>query len=318
MGVDVATYRARVGCFHPRKTRDKHFPMFKCLYIQRFCDAGCLKLLVVTSVMLMLLSNAGDVESNPGPPTNSEKIDQLRVSIDALIANSAQNQLENSKKLDEIKGSIAGLGVRVGNLEKKVEEIKVINENLTTVKSTLGELQQNTSSLQIQSESLENVVNDLNNRLRRNNLIFKGLPESDNETWNQAETIIREFVTRNLGVNLGEVERAHRIGRKRDGFHRPIIVKLLNFKSKEEILRNASKLKNVTSPKVSISEDYSAKTRLARQKLWEYASVYRDEGTSYKIKFDKLYVNNQIYVYSHSSQTVFQLGGRSPVSASNE
>lgn len=94
------------------------------------------------------LVKCGDVESNPGPPTNSEKIDQLRVSIDALIANSAQNQLENSKKLDEIKGSIAGLGVRVGNLEKKVEEIKVINENLTTVNSTLAELQQNTAALQ--------------------------------------------------------------------------------------------------------------------------------------------------------------------------
>lgn len=67
MGVDVATYRARVCCFHPRKARYKHLPMFTCLYIKRVCDARYLKLLVVTTVTLILLSNAGDLETNAGP-----------------------------------------------------------------------------------------------------------------------------------------------------------------------------------------------------------------------------------------------------------
>lgn len=62
-------------------------PMLSSLYIKRLCDMSCLKLLDFTTVMLMLLSNAGDVESNTGLQMNSEKIDKRRVSIDALIAN---------------------------------------------------------------------------------------------------------------------------------------------------------------------------------------------------------------------------------------
>lgn len=246
---------------------------------------------------------------NPGPVTNTEKIDRLQNAIDSLIANSNQNQETNAMKLDQINNGIAALGARVTNLEKQVQEVASMKENLSTVKETVASVQHETLALREQVEALGDTIDDFENRMRRNNLIFKGLPEAENETWDVTERIVTHFVKDHLAIDLGTVERAHRLGRKRIGINRPIIVKFLSFKSKDEVLHNAFKLKNVVAPKVQISEDFSRKVQFARKKLWDFASQFRECNTRYKIRFDKLYANDSTYVYDHASGSVVSVRG---------
>lgn len=164
---------------------------------------------------------------------------------------------------------------------------------------------------------MNTVVDDLENRMRRNNLIFKGLPELENETWNDAKVIITGFAQEMLGISLGEIERAHRLGQKRSGTKRPIIVKFLSFRDREEVLRNACKLKNVTPP-IRISAYFSDKVRSARQKLWEFAEQFRESGTKYKIIYNKLHVGTQSFIYDSASDTVVSLRTRRDVTARND
>lgn len=91
--------------------------------------------------------------------------------------------------------------------------------------------------------------------MRRNNLIIKGLPEKDQEGYAESERIVKEFFRNHLDIEAGDIERAHRVGQRREGVKRPIIVKFLNFKSKTDALRNASKLKDLETPKVWLEED---------------------------------------------------------------
>lgn len=56
---------------------------------------------------------------------------------------------------------------------------------------------------------------DAENRLRRYNLIFFGIAESNGETWGQSETQVISFCSQHLGltINNDTIERAHRMGR---------------------------------------------------------------------------------------------------------
>lgn len=106
MGVDVSTYRARIGCFSNRsKQRLHHLPPerlnFSCFGSLRF-----FKLFAVATVVLVLLSTSGDVESNPGLLTRAEKLDKLQHAIEALTTSSARYQQESSEKLDAINAGI--------------------------------------------------------------------------------------------------------------------------------------------------------------------------------------------------------------------
>ena len=83
---------------------------------------------------------------------------------------------------------------------------------------------------------------DLEDRSRRNNTHFDGFQEETNETCEESESIITEFVKEKLGIEENIfIERAHRTGKiqRNDGIinrKRAIVVKFLNFKDKSRIL----------------------------------------------------------------------------------
>ena len=64
----------------------------------------------------------------------------------------------------------------------------------------------------------------LENQSRRNNLRFEGLPEDDNETWDETEAKFKNVLVEKLDFEFApEIERAHRTGRARrhDGTPKP-------------------------------------------------------------------------------------------------
>lgn len=97
-------------------------------------------------------------------------------------------------------------------------------------------------------------------------MIFKGAAETDNEAPGDAEDIAKDSVESHLQISLGVLERAHGLGRKHPGANRAIFSKFLSYKSKE-VLHNASRLENAASPTERVSQDFSPRTRLSRQKV---------------------------------------------------
>ena len=72
---------------------------------------------------------------------------------------------------------------------------------------------------------------------RRENLKFHGVNEDEDETWDQSETKIRDYLTTVLEIDETsmKIERAHRLPSKSKP--RPIIVNFSHFKDKDEVLR---------------------------------------------------------------------------------
>lgn len=158
----------------------------------------------------------------------------------------AKENKEKDKKASEI-------------YNKMTEDIKQAHENVAVVKEK---------------------TEDLEDRSRRNNLVFFNIPETDNANGTAREDceklIMDELAAHGL---LGEynvyVDRAHRLGpRKRSHKHpRPIIVRFTYYKQKQELLQKSKLLKDSV---MNMSEDYSRETLAIHKKLRATAKDAKD------------------------------------------
>ena len=136
---------------------------------------------------------------------------------------------------------------------------------------------------------------DLEDRSRRNNLRFDGFQEKTNETWEESESIVTDFVKEKLGIQEDTlIERAHRKGKiqRNDGTRnkkRTIVVKFLNFKDQSRILHTYRE-KKLWKEKIFINEDFSEETANIRKGLLQNAKDIRSQNKVAKVVHDKLIV----------------------------
>ena len=99
-----------------------------------------------------------------------------------------------------------------------------------------------------------------------------------NEPWKECEEEIQKVFNEKLGVKNVHIERAHRSKRSKSNNNnerpRTIASKLLNYKQKEEILRNTKKLKGSN---IFINEDFCYETMQYRKRLWEEVKKSQDK-----------------------------------------
>ena len=147
---------------------------------------------------------------------------------------------------------------KLEDIDKRVEEIKrdEITENFVT--------------------KTKKQLADLEDRSRRNNLRFDGFQEETNETWEESQSIITNFLKEKFGIEEDIlIERAHRTGsiQRNDGTRnrkRTIIVRFLNFKEKSRILHTYRE-KKPWKEKVFVNEDFSQETANIRKGLLQKA-----------------------------------------------
>ena len=133
-----------------------------------------------------------------------------------------------------------------------------IKEEVKTVKTTNLDM----------ITKLQDKAQDLEDRSRRNNLVFFGFPEAGDNS-EHCEALVTNVLKNTSIINreCGQMfDRAHRLGKKKaDGNRpRPIIVRVTFYKDKEHILKSAHKLKGTS---FAVSEDFSKLTLSARNQL---------------------------------------------------
>lgn len=107
---------------------------------------------------------------------------------------------------------------------------------------------------------------DAEARSRRNNLIFRGIPEI--LLSEDCVSLIHGFLKDNLDIESTQIsiQRAHRLGIRTREKSRPIIVCFRDSQNVELILSNAYKLKG--KPEMGINRDYPNEIAEARARIW--------------------------------------------------
>ena len=115
------------------------------------------------------------------------------------------------------------------------------------------DLTEEVKTLEEEFQSLKDKTDDLEQCEWRNNLLIHGIQENGGE---DTDTIVKDLIQKDLGITLNDNDicRSHRVGRKRDGKHRQIIVKLTKHNPKVMIMMKRKELKN-KRPNVFVSED---------------------------------------------------------------
>lgn len=151
-------------------------------------------------------------------------------------------------------------------------------------------------------------VDDLENRSRKNNLILYGIDEDPSETPEElVEKIKTNIFEEKLKISVSSIERCHRLGKKNEKA-RPVIIKLLDYRDKVEILKSCPKLKGTP---FSVSEDFSKKVREIRKKLWQSSAEEREAGSKVKMIFDKLSIDKKIYRWDEKKGKRYKVSGNS-------
>ena len=123
---------------------------------------------------------------------------------------------------------------------------------------------------QVDPEYVTNKLTDLEDRSWCNNLKIDGISESRNDTWQECEGEIQTVFNEKLGLKNVQIERAHcsKRSKRNNNSEKPRIIgcKLLNYKQKEEILRNTKKLKGSN---IFINDDFCHEMMQHQKKLRE-------------------------------------------------
>ena len=131
---------------------------------------------------------------------------------------------------------IREIGYRTEALETKVEEIEMYTQDC------LSEI----DSLKEENATLQNRLEDFENRARRSNIRLRGIPESVIDPQATALALCQELLP-GIAVERLEMDRIHRAltPRKTDGPPRDIIAKFHFYKTKEQIMEAARDKKNL-------------------------------------------------------------------------
>ena len=171
-------------------------------------------------------------------------------------------------------------------INKKDEDILKLNLELKSLEDKTNIIQhtnkQQTENIQEQKEKNA----DLEDRSRRQNLLFYGIEEKDKETAQECETFLSDLILEKGLMEREDVwiDRAHRIGKKQEGKNRPIIAKFTYYKQKEEIRGNGRKLARTG---ITMSSDYSKLTTEKNKTIYKFAKKAKEEDENIK----KFYVN---------------------------
>lgn len=270
--------------------------------------------------MLYMLFRCGDVEVNPGPHTRSgillevdtlpdEPSEQMAVlfhllkDLQARSVQSAQSQVELVADVKSIKTGQKNIETKIGHIQKRLDALEEKTKVLDNFNTNLVEIQDSVKVLTTQHDSMESRLDELEDRSRRDNLLFYGIPDS-RESWEQSEAHVKRILTNALHtMPENSIERAHRLGPLTPNKCRPIIVKLSGYKIKDKILSARAKLREIN---VTVSEDFSPATRIARRKLIEFAKNLPQSPT-FQLRHNKLVIKKKQYVYDMATESVVEL-----------
>ena len=209
---------------------------------------------------------------------------------------------------------ISELSEKVGKLTSEIDHLKGGYDFLSNETSEIKQkVKSDISNANKRIEFLNSKAQDLEDRSRRNNLVFFGVPESDDPREENCDREIVEILKKyqiidKSDAHAGLLERAHHLGRmKPDQVRpRPIIVCCGSFKDKEYILHNANKLKGST---YNIAEDFSKATLDIRRELVNKGKDAKEKHPnvqSFQVKYKRLilkYVNpttNKSFTWGYS------------------
>ena len=215
--------------------------------------------------------------------------------------------------LDSLTHSVAELKARIASSEK---ETGILENSLEFSLKDIDDLKPSLLKLQELDSAIEEIQDDLDhqeeqmeyleNQSRRNNVRVDGIPEEDNETWEETEAKVKQVLKDELNLTSApDIERAHRVAKSS---RRPasaqnsascpqtIVFRLHDWKEREAILKCARRIKRDNT---FVKEDLSPATLEKRKSQGAKMEAAKRAGKIAYFVLDKLVIRDRPNVENH-------------------
>ena len=233
--------------------------------------------------------------------------------INIEVVDSVKMLIENMSKVNE---SLIELSQQVNGMRTEIDSIKDLKASLEFTQAALAVAENKIEGLKANCEErrreqisaakeinfikMENA--DLKERLlrldcyiRRENLKISGVPEDTNETNQQCKQKIYDIFSKDLDMRNSsniQIQRCHRLGYRKAGQNRDIIVRFTNYPEREQIWSNKNKLKGT---KIFMKEDFSPEIECRHAKLYPILKAALKQQLKARLVMDKLVIEGITY-----------------------
>ena len=274
--------------------------------------------------------------------TNHEGVTELSPALEMTekLEEKLQAILTKLEKLDAIEKSVKILQETLARMDSRIQSLESAQasayRDITDLKESLNfaedkckkttesfnEYKQQTSlqmtELEKKQNSLEGKITELENKnlyleaySRRENIKFENIEEVPDLNTHQEDTerVLRNFLESELGyidASCVEIQRVHRLNKKKDAKPRPIIARFLRYKDCEQILSLGHRLKS-TGYKMYHDLPYGiVERRRLQMDTFKTARRNKIPASFSKSQPDKLYIRGKLWpigkppdVFSH-------------------
>uniref|UniRef100_A0A1Y1K306 Uncharacterized protein n=1 Tax=Photinus pyralis TaxID=7054 RepID=A0A1Y1K306_PHOPY len=200
--------------------------------------------------------------------------------------------------MEKIENMFAEIANKLTGMDDKFE--RLINEN-TAMK------EQN----RLMKEKIlhqDRKIDSLEREIRRKNIIIKGVEDIINERAEDTRDKVTKLM-QDIGVEMDEkndIDEIRRIGKFKNQYKRPIIIKLTSGMKKTQILHSS---KNLKGSNIWIDEDYSREILEERKMLIPHMKEAKQKGYKTQMKYNKLIINGEMYGIEELSSSHITEGG---------
>ncbi|XP_030758538.1 uncharacterized protein LOC115884180 [Sitophilus oryzae] len=191
-------------------------------------------------------------------------------------------------KLDDLYALINTVN---NNISSKIDNVKIDIDSLTKkVDSHITEIEKKIEDLESENKELKIRIPTIERILKKNNLIFYGIPEDNNEN---LLTIILELIQGKIRVDLKleDISECFRLG-KATTAKRPVLLTLISGLKRNHIYHNKTNLKGTG---IYLSEDLIPEDRTNRQNLVKKMKEARAQNRNAFLRGNSLVLDGVIY-----------------------
>ena len=192
----------------------------------------------------------------------------------------------------------------VSNTVSTVKSMAMENSSaIQELRSEMMDLKRECADLKNENSILKKQCNNIETYTRKDNIIFHGIQETDQETNEQCVGAVRAFMRNTLNINCDVVDnirfvRCHRMKGDRN-FARPVIARFREYSEREMVWGKITQLRK--NSKFFMSEDYPKSVVFNRKKLRPIFNRARNTigKKEVSLKSDQLTISGKLYSVSN-------------------
>ena len=219
-------------------------------------------------------------------------------------------------KIDSIEKTVNRINSKVDNLETKVKSIdsrvteveascsftsnemdstkktmKSAQKEINEMKEKCSKFDENIKTFEAHTQKIDTKLDDLESRSMRENLLFYGIQENDNEN---CEALVLDLIKTHLDISSNiSLDRVHRIGANKEKGTRPIVAKFHNYKDRELVRTTSYDKQEVLKPmNLGIGIQQTRATMDKRRPLYSVMNREKAAGNAVKWAGSKLLVRS--------------------------